>query len=625
MQSESSHQLPLHTMILGSLGVVYGDIGTSPLYTVKECFFGHHAVEVTEGNVLGVISLVLWTLIVIITIKYVVFVLRADNHGEGGVMALMSLVRPRAEAYSTRLGAWVVGLGLFGSALLYGDGVITPAISVLSAVEGLDYAIEGFGPYVLPITLVILVGLFWLQSRGTALLGALFGPVMLAWFIVIGALGIRGILQYPGVLQAVFPWHGIRFLFNGGWHAFLVLGSVFLCTTGGEAMYADMGHFGRTPIRWAWFTVALPGLVLNYFGQGALMLSHPVENPFFGLAPKMLVIPLVLLATFATVIASQALISGAFSLTHQAIQLGYLPRLKIHHTSATHIGQIYIAPVNWLLLVACIGLVLGFRSSTSLAAVYGIAVAFTMVITSLLLSVLAFQVWGTRRRMLVPALVVVLLIEGGFLLANLMKIPGGGWFPLVVGGLVFLGLTTWKRGRELLAARLLEVSLTPEAFETFLAEQRPVSVPGTAVFLTATRDRLPPALVRNILHNHVVHEVVVLLTILTEEIPYTSEDRRLEISRTPQGYWRVVARYGFMEHADVPELLRACAVRDLAVDPETCTYFLARETVLPTERPGMWLWREALFSLMSQNAEKRMTVWNLPPARVIEMGSQVDI
>lgn len=619
------HPLRLRTMVLGALGVVYGDIGTSPLYAVKECFFGHHPVEVNPENVLGVVSLILWTLILIVTVKYVIIVLRADNDGEGGIMALMALVRPVAEARSKTLGAWVVALGLFGSALLYGDGVITPAISVLSAIEGLEYAIEGFGPYVIPITIGILVALFAIQQRGTALLGSLFGPVMLVWFVILGALGIGGIVRHPAILMAVFPWYGAQFLLDGGWHAFLVLGSVFLCTTGGEALYADMGHFGRTPIRWAWFTVVLPGLMLNYFGQGALLLSGPVKHPFFALAPEPLVLPLVLLATVATVIASQALISGAFSLTRQAIQLGYMPRMEIQHTSASEIGQIYIAPVNWLLLVSCIGLVLGFGSSTRLAAAYGIAVACTMIITTLLLFVLGLQVWHVRLKILAPVVSLFLVIEGAFLVANSTKIADGGWFPIVLGGFVFTLLTTWKRGRELLAERLRGVAMTEGEFERFLQANHPVTVPGTAVFLTTTADRIPPALVRNIVHNRVIHEKVLLLTLLTEGIPYVSRDRRLEVTRSPQGYWRVIGRYGFMEQPDVPALLHQCIVHQLSVDPDTCSYFLGRETVLPTDRPGMWLWRERLFAIMSQNAEKSMTFYKLPPDRVIEMGTQVEI
>jgi KUP system potassium uptake protein len=613
-------------LLLGALGVVYGDIGTSPLYAIKECFHGSHAIEPTPENVYGALSLVLWTLIVLVTVKYLLVVLRADNEGEGGIMALMALVRPKLDPAPFTLGWVTVSLGLFGSALLYGDGVITPAISVLSAVEGLSLVTDAFTPWVLPITVGILFALFLVQKRGTAGIGAVFGPIMVVWFVVLGALGIGGIVHHPEILGAVFPWHAARFLANGGWHAFLVLGSVFLVATGGEALYADMGHFGRRPIRLAWFGIVLPGLVLNYFGQGALLLGGGhVAHPFFDLAPRAALVPLVVLATCATVIASQALISGAFSLTRQAIQLGYLPRLHVQHTSAHEIGQIYIGSVNWALFAACVGLVVGFGSASALAAAYGIAVAITMVITTLLLAVLARRRWGWSLPLVCSVTGVFLFVEGCFLAANSTKIADGGWFPLVLGVVVFTLLSTWKEGRRLLGLRLREEMPLPSEFAAVLEKYRPVRVPGVAVFLTSATDRLPPAVCRNVEHNRVLHEIVVLLTIVTEAVPFVTSDRRVTVERTEHGFWRVIGRYGFMEEPDVPDLLHKSVVHGLSVDTDTCTYFVGRETVLPSDRPGMALWRESLFALITRNAQKVSAYYKIRPTQVIEIGSEIEI
>jgi KUP system potassium uptake protein len=607
---------------------VYGDIGTSPLYAVKEAFRSeHHPVATTPENVLGILSLLTWTLIVVVTLKYLTIVMRADNKGEGGILALMTLVRPK-DGSARRAGAIgpLVALGLFGASLLYGDGVLTPAISVLSAAEGLTVVTDAFTPLVIPFTIVILVGLFAIQSQGTGKVGAWFGPITLVWFVVLGGLGLVHIVQQPSVLRAIAPWYGVRFLFEHGWHGFLALGSVFLVATGSEALYADMGHFGRAPIQRAWFAVVLPGLLLNYFGQGALLLAQPdVAHPFFGLAPRWALVPLVILATAATIIASQALISGAFSLTHQAVQLGFLPRVHIEHTSAHEIGQIYVAPVNWALLVACVGTVLGFGSSGALAAAYGIAVATTMVITTVLLYVLARDTWKWASYARYPLFLLLIAVELAFLTANGTKIAAGGWFPLVVGAVVYVVLTTWSTGRALLAERLRDLSLEFATFERVVEQDRPLRVPRTAVYMTTTLDRVPAALLRNMIHNGVLHRRIVFLTVQTLDVPYADPADRILCSAAQGDTWRVIARYGFMEQPDVPRALERCRPFGLDLDPDDVTYFLGREVVLPSDRPGMARWREVLFSFLVRTAQGATDYFRIPPAFVVEMGSIVEI
>ncbi|TCO81049.1 KUP system potassium uptake protein [Plasticicumulans lactativorans] len=626
MSSSTPARNGLAALTIGALGVVYGDIGTSPLYALRECFSGPHAIAATPDNVLGVISLIFWSLIIVVTLKYVVLVLRADNRGEGGILALMALVAENRQ--HGQRGRWlVIGLGLFGAALFYGDGMITPAISVLSAVEGLKTATPLFDPYVVPITLLILIGLFVVQSHGTARVGISFGPVMCLWFVVLGVLGIVQAVQTPQVFAALWPVHAVRFFAENGWHGFIVLGAVFLCLTGGEALYADMGHFGARPIRLAWFGLVLPGIVLNYFGQGALLLAMPAaaDNPFYLLAPGWALYPLVALSTLATVIASQAVISGVYSLTRQAVQLGYCPRVTVIHTSADEMGQIYIPSVNWGLLVAVLGLVVGFGSSSALAAAYGIAVTITMVITALLLLLLAHRVWNWPRAVCVLLIVPFLLIDLAFFGANALKIGQGGWFPLVAGAGVYILMTTWQRGRELLATRMHEGSLPLTAFLADVEDGSVLRVPGTAVFLTSDPDGVPHTLLHNLKHNKVLHERVVLLTVLVEEVPRVDEADRVRVDVIGNSFFRVAVRYGFMEEPDVPLALGLCRPYGLDLEPMDTTYFLGRETLISTTRPGMARWRERLFVNLSRNAARAMDFFRIPPNRVVELGTQIEL
>ena len=627
-ESESPEGSPpsgrrLAGLSLAALGVVYGDIGTSPLYALRECFHGTHGLVPTAANVLGVLSLIFWSLILVIAVKYAALVLRADNHGEGGILSLMALVpRPGAR---TRIA--VVSLGLFGAALLYGDGIITPAISVLSAVEGLNVATTALDHLVVPITLAILVGLFLFQKRGTGGIGAIFGPLMLVWFGAIGGLGLVHLARAPHVLVSVSPVHAIRFFRENGILGFLVLGSVFLVVTGGEALYADMGHFGRRPIRIAWFALVLPALLVNYWGQGALLLSDPsaAENPFYRLVSGPWLYPLVVVATAATVIASQAVISGAFSLTRQAIQLGFSPRMRTEHTSEHEIGQIYIPAVNWMLMVACLALVLGFRTSSGLAAAYGIAVTTTMVITTILLSFVAREVWGWPAALVTPLVAFFLAIDSAFFLANMVKVGHGGWFPLVVAAAIFVLMSTWKKGRSLLARRLQADALPLDLFFDSLAKSPPARVPGTAVYLDRSPSGTPPALLHNLKHNKVLHERVVFLTVLTEGQPRVREGERLSSEKLADRFWRIVLRYGFMEDPDIPKALEDCALEGKPFDMMDTTFFLAREALVATKRPGMALWREQLFSWMTRNAARPLVYFRLPAGRVVELGMQVEI
>ncbi|HUF17468.1 MAG TPA: potassium transporter Kup [Thermoanaerobaculia bacterium] len=612
----------LFVLSIGALGVVYGDIGTSPLYALKECF-GPHGVAVTQANVLGILSLILWSLVTIISIKYLVFVLRADNRGEGGILALMSLVHA-----NRRKRRWLItGMGLFGAALLYGDGMIAPAITVLSAIEGLEFATPLFAPYVIPLTIGVLILLFWIQSRGTAKVGAIFGPVMVVWFTTLGTLGLVQIVQEPYVMTAINPIYAIRFFALNGWLGFLVLGSVFLVVTGGESLYMDMGHFGRTPIRIAWFVMVLPGLLLNYFGQGAMLLGDPLKaaNPFYNLAPSWGVYPLVALSTIAASVASQAVISGAFSLTRQAMQLGYMPRMEVAHTSAREIGQIYVPALNWALMFACIGLVIGFGSASNLAAAYGVAVSTTMVITTLILFVVAREVWKWPTIAAAALTGFFLMFDLAFFSANIIKVPHGGWFPLVAGSLILLLMTTWQKGRSVLTERLKDGALSIDLFLQSVAANPPIRVPGTAVFMYRNPDGVPTALLHNLKHNKVLHEKVVLLTIATEEIPHVPEEERVTYTFAGHGIYRMSIRYGFIEDPDIPAVLNATRIQGLPFNPAQTTYFLGRETLIPRRNSGMQPWRARIFAWMSKNSGSASAFFRLPPNRVVELGAQIEL
>ncbi len=611
----------LFLLCAGSLGVVYGDIGTSPLYAMRLCFTGEHGITPTAPHVLGVMSLMAWSLIIIICFKYLAYVTRADNHGEGGILALTSLTM--ATSKRPRIGWMVTVLGLLGAALLYGDGMITPAISVLGAVEGLEVLEPRLAHWVVPLTIGILVVLFTVQRRGTGGIGAIFGPVTFVWFITIGVLGIRQIMVRPDVLWALNPWYAVSFLAESGWHGFLVLGGVLLVVTGAEALYADMGHFGARPIRLTWFVIVLPALLSNYLGQAALLLERPAaaENPFYHLVPAWGLIPMIALATLATAIASQALISGAFSLTRQASMLGFWPRVKVRHTSAAQMGQIYVPIVNWLLMFASIGLVLGFKSSESLAAAYGIANTATWCITTLLAYRVARQVWDWSRPLAVAVTLGLLLIDGSFFAANTVKIADGGWFPLVVGVGLLLMMTTWKQGRNLLAQRLRESTVTLDEFYELIHVERPARVPGSAIFMTGNAEGAPPALMRNFLHNRVVHTTNIMLTVLTEEKPRVEESDRLAVALLSDGFVRVTVRYGYMEEPDIPAILLRSQIPGF--DPEYATYFFGRELLLAENRVGMAKWRKRLFTLMAQNSQRATAFFHIPPDRVVEIGSQV--
>jgi KUP system potassium uptake protein len=612
-------------LALAALGVVYGDIGTSPLYALKEVFGNaHHPVPITPENVLGILSLVFWSLIVVVSFKYVALILRADNKGEGGIMALMARVLAD-EGISGRTRRAVILLGLFGAALFYGDGLITPAISVLSAVEGLEVATPLFAHYIVPITLGILVALFWIQRHGTARVGVSFGPITCVWFIALAALGVMHILRNPAVLAALWPGHALAFLAADPTLGFLAMGSVFLVVTGAEALYADMGHFGRRPIRLAWFGLVLPALLLNYFGQGALLLADPatIRNPFYLMAPDWFLLPLVGLATAATVIASQAVITGVYSITQQAIQLGYAPRMALQHTSGSQMGQIYMPGVNWLMLLGVIALVLAFRSSTNLAAAYGIAVTGTMIITTLFAYVVARRQWGWRKRLALPVFGALLALDLTFLAANSTKILDGGWFPLVFGGAVYLLLTTWKAGRELLQDRLDTQALLLKDFIPAIETPDTISVPGTAVFMTPYPEHVPHALLHNLKHNKVLHEQVALVTVTVESVPRVPAAQRVVVERLTHRFHRVHIHFGFMDAPDVPSALEWCGEQGLDLDPMTTSFFLGRETVVPRVGAEMPYWREALFAGMCRNARTAADFFGLPPNQVVELGTRV--
>ncbi|ADR37664.1 potassium transporter [Oceanithermus profundus DSM 14977] len=611
----------LIALSVAALGVVFGDIGTSPLYAVREAFGEHYGLALTEANVLGVLSLIFWSLVVVISLKYLTLVMRADNHGEGGIMALTALVMPS----KLRRGHWrylAVMLGLFGASLLYGDGMITPAISVLSAVEGLEVAAPRLEPFVIPVTVGILLALFLFQSRGTQRVGGLFGPVTLIWFTAIAALGLAQIVRNPYVLTALNPYHAVHFFTANGATGFWVLGSVFLVVTGGEALYADMGHFGRTPIRLTWFFVVLPALLLNYFGQGALLLANPaaVENPFYLMVPGWATYPMIALATAATIIASQAVISGSFSLTRQAMRLGFLPRMTVVQTSSQEIGQVYIPTINWILMFATVGLVLGFGSSSRLAAAYGVGVTTDMVFTTLLFAVVAWSLWKWPRWAVALLTLVLLGVDLSFWAANIVKVPQGGWFPLVVGAVMLVVMTTWHQGRALLSSVLQKDAFPLERFlETLAASKNPPTrVPGTAVYLTRNPDVVPPALLSNLRYNHAVHENVIVVSVETEEIPRVLGSLRAEVRALDLGFTRVVLHYGFMEHPNVPVALYDIA--ELELDPDNTYFVLGREIVLPEGKLGMPRWREQLFAVLQRNALPATAFFDLPPAQTFEVG-----
>ena len=620
----------LVALSLGALGVVYGDIGTSPLYALKECFNGAHGVDPSPDNVLGVLSLVFWAMTFVVTFKYLSYVMRADNRGEGGILALQALVSRKDTNKRSR--QFLLMLGIFGAALLYGDGVITPAISVLSAVEGVAVAAPAMGRVVVPVTVVILAGLFVIQRRGTATVGAVFGPVMATWFACIGALGVGGILKDPAVLRAMNPLYALRFFAENGVHGFLVLGAVVLCITGGEALYADMGHFGRRPIRLAWLGLAMPALLLNYFGQGAFLLHDPAAraNPFYLLCPEWALYPMIGLATAATIVASQALISGAFSLTHQAVQLGYSPRVTVKHTSKTEIGQIYVPEVNWAIGAACIALVIGFKSSTNLAAAYGIAVTGTMSITTLLFHRVMRDLWRWSRWHAWPLTVLFLAVDLSFFLANVVKVEEGGWFPIAAAAFVFTLLSTWKRGRAVLAEQLRQAGLPLDLFLDDVARRKPTRVAGTAVVMTSNLGSAPPVLLHHLKHNKVLHERVIFVSILTEEIPQVPEEERVVVRDLGGGFFQVISHYGFMEQPNVPQLLEGLETRPglevrLVVKPMDTTFYLGRETLLSTGASRLATWRKKLFIIMSRNAATASAFFGLPPNRVVELGAQIQL
>ena len=620
MQSDSK---PTKGLLVAALGVVFGDIGTSPLYTLKECFGGEHAVPLTSGNVLGILSLVFWAILIVISLKYVSFIMRADNRGEGGIMALMSLVMEKSRIMPG-LRHGLLLLGLAGASLFYGDGIITPAISVLSAVEGLEVLKPALHPFIIPIALAVLIVLFRSQQHGTEKVGGLFGPIMLLWFLALGGFGFRSLLKTPAVLDAVNPLHGIHFFAQNGWLGALTLGAVVLAVTGGEALYADMGHFGRSPIRKAWFFVAMPALLLNYFGQAALLMRDPsaVQNPFYLTVPAGWLTFMIILATSATVIASQAVISGAFSLTAQAIQLGYCPRLAIQHTSEGEKGQIYVPAINALLMVGVIGLILAMQSSSNLAAAYGIAVTGTMAIDTILAFVVAVSLWRWNRWLAGLMALGFLTVDLAFFGTNLPKVPAGGWFPLVVGGLVFLLLSTWKRGRDILQQKLQEKAMPVDEFLEFLQESGPTRVAGTAVYMTTSHQGVPLSLLNNLKHNKALHENVIILSVITEPVPRVAPEKRRNIRKLADSLFRISLHYGFAESPNIPKALRSSS-REIEIDPANTYYFLSRETLIPCPPPPMVLWRLRLFIAMARNAGSASRYFRLPTERVVELGSQV--
>mgnify|MGYP006266033753 FL=1 len=624
-----SHGASKAALAVGAIGIVFGDIGTSPLYAFRETFVGRSTVQLDTAHVLGVISLIFWSMTLVVAIQYVTILMRADNKGQGGSLALVALISRSLS--KSRYGWIAVLLGVFATSLFYGDSMITPAISVLSAVEGLTVVDEGLEQFVIPIALALLVFLFVLQKRGTAKVGALFAPVMIVYFSVIAWLGAWQIVQTPEILWALNPYHAVNFFVLDGWFAFLALGSVVLAVTGSEALYSDMGHFGRGPMRLSWFGFVMPCLLLNYFGQGAMVIGLPadeasraIQNPFFFLASEQWRLPLVFLATVATFIASQAVISGAFSITHQAIQMGYIPRLNIRHTSETEGGQIYIPAVNWALMAAVIVLVLTFQNSSNLANAYGIAVTGAVTIDTLLMAVLLVSVWKWKWWYAAPVVLTFLIVDGAYFAANLTKVPEGGWFPLLVGFIAFTLLTTWARGRKLMRDRMSEVALPVEIFAKS-AKNSALRVPGTAIFMASSTAGVPSALLHNIKHNKVLHERVVILTVDIQDVPYVDPAERCEYTDMGEGFYRAVLHYGFMEETDVPVGLTRMERCGGAFDMMQTSFFLSRQTLLPSEKPAMPIWREKVFAWMLRNSASAMDFFKLPTNRVVELGSQVEI
>jgi KUP system potassium uptake protein len=615
----------LAALTLGAIGVVYGDIGTSVLYAVKEVFGGGH-VPFTPDNMYGVLSIVFWTLTIIVSIKYVVLVLRADNNGEGGLIAMLALAS-QAVLDKPKLRRALLMVGIFGTSLFYGDGVITPAISVLSAVEGLEVVSPTFKEGVIPLTLLVLLMLFALQKHGTGGIGRFFGPIMLVWFLAIALLGVSHIVQHPEILKALSPYYALRFIWLQPGTTFIILGAVILCVTGAEALYADLGHFGKKPIRFAWFGVVMPSLTLNYLGQGALLIAHPeaVKNPFFMMAPDWALIPLVVLATAATVIASQALITGAFSVTKQVVQLGYLPRLTILHTSVRDTGQIYVPAVNWGLFVAIVIAVVMFRSSSNLAAAYGIAVTLDMLITTTLTFFVVRYGWGYPLAVCIAATGWFFVVDLAFFASNLLKLVEGGWFPLMIGGCIFTLMTTWKRGRNILNEKLRTDAIDLRSFLQSVFAQPPLRVPGTAVFLTGEPGTVPNAMLHNLKHNKVLHEHNLFVTVRSHEVPWIGMDRRAEIESLGHDCWQVILHYGFKNDPDVPRALEHVRMRGCELEPMTTSYFLSRDVVVPTIGSGMATWREKLFAQMHHNAGAAADFLNLPNNSVVELGSKVEI
>ena len=614
-------------LMVGAIGVVYGDIGTSPLYAFQTAFNGANPMPADAPHIYGVLSLMFWTMTIIVSLKYALLVLRAENKGEGGSLALLALVMQvlRENQHKWQLPC-VVWLGIAASALFYGDSMITPAISVLSAVEGMHVALPGLSHFVVPITAVVLIALFLIQRKGTAVVGKLFGPVMLLWFASLAGFGVFNILKSPGILSAISPHYGLVFLTMYPLTAFFALAAVFLVVTGSEAMYADMGHFGRHAIRRSWFLIVMPALLLNYFGQGALVLSNPgaAANPFFLMVPEWAAIPMVLLATCATVIASQAVISGTFSLSRQAMQMGFLPRMATVHTSETERGQIYVPFVNWMLMISVLALVLGFQSSTNLAAAYGVAVSGDMIITTIQIAIVMFLLWGWNRWLSTAIVIPLFVIDAVFFAANATKIPHGGWVPLVIAAAGFILLTTWKRGRKLLFARLSEDAMPVDLFLESLSA-KVTRVPGTAVFLSGTTAGVPHALLHNLKHNRVIHERVIFLTVVTHEIPHVGPASRLEVQHLGRRFYRIKVNYGYLDQTDIPGALKDAARFGIEFNDMETSFFLGRETLIPSRRPGMALWRESLFAWMSRSATSALDFFKLPPNRVVELGTQVEI
>ncbi len=630
LQPHDSHKNQFNyqlSLTIGALGVVFGDIGTSPLYAIRECFTGHHSVALNPENIFGILSLVFWSLIVVVTIKYLFFVMKADNKSEGGVLALMALVQKCFPAAGSKSSIFLILMGLFGSALLYGDGMITPAISVLSAVEGLKIAAPEMERFIIPMTIAILCLLFYFQKKGTAKIGMIFGPIIFIWFFTIGILGIKGILINPSIFHAIHPIHAIYFFQNNAWHGFVTLGAVFLAVTGGEALYADMGHFGLKPIKMGWLLIVLPNLILNYLGQGALLLTDPtaIENPFYHLTPEWALYPMIAIATLATVIASQALISGTFSLTRQAVQLGYLPRMEIQHTSESEIGQIYVPVINWLLLGCAIFLVMYFKTSSNMASAYGLAVTATMCITTTLIYFVARHIW--KWRFITSFLLVsfFLTIDFSFFAANSIKIMEGGWFPLLIGFSILALMTTWRKGRFILANFLKAKSMPLEKFKEMIDENPPHRVSGTAIFMTSTLEGIPPSLAHNLRHNKILHQKVVLVMVATKDVPHVSRTDRFNVIELGNGLYQMIVYYGFMDSPNIPAVLMGANVSGLDFKLKEVTYFLGRETIISTTRPGMAPWRERLFSFMSKNAQRATNFFKIPSNQVVEIGIQVEI